>query len=270
MQLSFNSFNKIPFTSSKKVQQPSKKEGGVEKFEEKSAVSNFKLINKKEIKLESIEKACFNSLDEAHEYFLKEYGIDAEFKNFFQARITKDAIDSFGELNYQGKGKKLFEGLKINSNLESKTAYAAMCYRVKKDGKIFKKDTAAQEYIEIKKDKEIIADEMHISLNPSFEVWMQNQTKDNQFSASSYKDYIIHELTHYLHAKENPHDYLLSAYKRPIAQQKESLRQVSHYASKNLAEFVAEYAVARLNGRIFPKEIDELYKELRGPDLFKD
>lgn len=235
--------------------------------------NDIKVIDKNEIQLQSVEnkeKTQFKTLDEAHDYFLQEYGVDAEFKNFFQAQITKEALDSFAQLNYKGKGKRLFEGLKINSNLESKTAYAAMCYKVVKNGEVFKKDTAAEEYIEIRKDKDIIADEMHISLNPSYDVWNRKSFNDGHFAATSYKNFITHELTHYLHAKENPHDYLLASYKRPIGDQKELIKQVSFYASKNIAEFIAEYAVARLEGRTFPDEINKLYKEFRGPNLFED
>lgn len=270
MLVSFNSFNKIPFAS-KKVKPSYSKEGGVRSFEEnKSITKPIKIIDKKEIKSEDTKKIDFKTLDEAHDYFLEEYGIDAEFKNFFQAQITKEAVDSFAELNYKGKGKKLFEGLKINSNLESKSAYAAMCYKIEKDGKEFKKDTQAEEYGFIRKDESIVATNAHISLNPSYDVWMQTEMGTNRFAATTYKNFITHELTHWLHATKNPHGYLLAAYKRPIGEQKELIKEVSHYASKNMAEFVAEYAVARLEGRTFPKEINELYQEFYGPDLFED
>lgn len=59
------------------------------------------------------EQFEFSSIDEAKAYFLNEYGIKAELINLKQAHLLKSAIDEYVKLDYQEKGKKLFDGLEI-------------------------------------------------------------------------------------------------------------------------------------------------------------
>ncbi len=83
----------------------------------------------------------------------------------------------------------------------------------------------------------------------------------------------MHELSHWLYAVYRPRDFAIGSIIEPIfnpklEEEKEIISQVSKYGTLNINEFIAEYIAGRLSGKNYPKEVDKLYKQYNGIELF--
>lgn len=235
-------------------------------------------------KADGEERFEFKSPDEAKEYFLNEYGIDAEFLNLNQAFYIKEAIDEVLKFNYKGKGKRYFEGMKIlNEPLEDdrNIAYLKPSYWVDiPDGEVDPDD-----WDEILRRVKLLPDEGVVCTNAEIHI---NSNKDwnkleesmllsgalGNHSVNTVKGALIHELVHYMHLKESAKCFMLSKEKMTPDDTKiaseVSVYGSSYEGSNNYNEFVAEYATGRIAGKTYSKEADELYRKCGGPDLWGD
>lgn len=232
------------------------------------------------VKFNDIEEVKFSSVDEAQEYFLKEYGIDAEFNDIFQATIFKQAVDSFIPLNYEDKGKRLFEGLVVRNSEElfendEYESYAVLDCNFLTDipDEILEKGTYESiEYI-VKHPESISFKDEKILLNPNVDYDSNTFAKNAKSKESSYRFFsgnLTHELGHWLHLKNDPLTYYLSEFLEFSDEEKEIIKEVSEYSTADMTEFVAEYIAGRLENKHYSPQTDKIYKDLGGPNLFKD
>ncbi len=225
-------------------------------------------LNKEE---EGIEKIEFNTLDEAKDYFLKEYGIDANFPSLNLAYLTKEALDDYKKLNYQNKGKKLFEGLRIDyKKFGNKTDIASSNIKFKYSDayKNFRCNTI-NELLEFSfKQKEKLVDfknaTIYLNTDYDWENYELQEASENYYrphSTDSAKHAFLHEFAHCLHAIENPILNFVSEYIIPTPEQIPILREVSERSCKNFYEFTAEYIAGKLDGNNYSRQVDDLFKQ---------
>lgn len=215
------------------------------------------------------EQFEFSSIDEAKAYFLNEYGIKAELINLKQAHLLKSAIDEYAKLDYQGKGKKLFDGLEIG-----------ICERKPdKNGELvveyFTDDTEFDPNVDPNElDEEFFENyEAKILFNKNYD-WenLEQNARESYLEGfhSEYSPYhaICHELAHYLHLQNSPKQFYLCSMIKPSKKEAALIKTVSEYAANNMDDFVAEYITGRLAGKNYLKQVDELYEKYKGPNLF--
>ena len=215
------------------------------------------------------EQFEFSSIDEAKAYFLNEYGIKAELINLKQAHLLKSAIDEYAKLDYQEKGKKLFDGLEIG-----------ICERkLDKNGELaveyFTDDTEFDPNVDPNElDEEFFENyEAKILFNKNYD-WenLEQNARESYLEGfhSEYSPYhaICHELAHYLHLQNAPKQFYLCSMIKPSKKEAALIKTVSEYAANNMDDFVAEYITGRLAGKNYLKQVDELYEKYKGPNLF--
>lgn len=211
----------------------------------------------------------FSSIDEAKAYFLNEYGIKAELINLKQAHLLKSAIDEYAKLDYQGKGKKLFDGLEIGicERKPDKNGELAVEY--------FTDDTEFDPNVDPNElDEEFFENyESKILFNRNYD-WenLEQNARESYLEGfhSEYSPYhaISHELAHYLHLQNAPKQFYLCSMIKPSKKEAALIKTVSEYAANNMDDFVAEYITGRLAGKNYLKQVDELYEKYKGPNLF--
>ena len=215
------------------------------------------------------EQFEFSSIDEAKAYFLNEYGIKAELINLKQAHLLKSAIDEYAKLDYQGKGKKLFDGLEIGicERKPDKNGELAVEY--------FTDDTEFDPNVDPNElDEEFFENyEAKILFNRNYD-WenLEQNARESYLEGfhSEYSPYhaICHELAHYLHLQNSPKQFYLCSMIKPSKKEAALIKTVSEYAANNMDDFVAEYITGRLAGKNYLKQVDELYEKYKGPNLF--
>ena len=215
------------------------------------------------------EQFEFSSIDEAKAYFLNEYGIKAELINLKQAHLLKSAIDEYAKLDYQGKGKKLFDGLEIEicERKPDKNGELAVEY--------FTDDTEFDPNVDPNElDEEFFENyEAKILFNKNYD-WenLEQNARESYLEGfhSEYSPYhaICHELAHYLHLQNAPKQFYLCSMIKPSKKEAALIKTVSEYAANNMDDFVAEYITGRLAGKNYLKQVDELYEKYKGPNLF--
>ena len=215
------------------------------------------------------EQFEFSSIDEAKAYFLNEYGIKAELINLKQAHLLKSAIDEYAKLDYQGKGKKLFDGLEIGicERKPDKNGELAVEY--------FTDDTEFDPNVDPNElDEEFFENyESKILFNKNYD-WenLEQNARESYLEGfhSEYSPYhaICHELAHYLHLQNSPKQFYLCSMIKPSKKEAALIKTVSEYAANNMDDFVAEYITGRLAGKNYLKQVDELYEKYKGPNLF--
>ena len=215
------------------------------------------------------EQFEFSSIDEAKAYFLNEYGIKAELINLKQAHLLKSAIDEYAKLDYQGKGKKLFDGLEIGicERKPDKNGELAVEY--------FTDDTEFDPNVDPNElDEEFFENyESKILFNRNYD-WenLEQNARESYLEGfhSEYSPYhaICHELAHYLHLQNSPKQFYLCSMIKPSKKEAALIKTVSEYAANNMDDFVAEYITGRLAGKNYLKQVDELYEKYKGPNLF--
>lgn len=220
----------------------------------------------------------FSSLEEAKEYFLEKYGINADFKNLSQAILLKQAVETYTPLNYQGKGERLFEGLNVKSAKMGKDTFAIVQQHfscVDKDD-----EEKIKEY-EVDPNSENVVDFMgkYLIMEDQTLYFNENADIDNKRIRTEYhsgfhpvyhqKGYLVHELAHWLHYNNSARHAFMANEKDLTDDEKYIIRKnIGGYAARNFDEFIAEYIAARLDGVEFSKDIDDLYKSLGAPELF--
>ena len=215
------------------------------------------------------EQFEFSSIDEAKAYFLNEYGIKAELINLKQAHLLKSAIDEYAKLDYQEKGKKLFDGLEIGicERKPDKNGELAVEY--------FTDDTEFDPNVDPNElDEEFFENyESKILFNKNYD-WenLEQNARESYLEGfhSEYSPYhaICHELAHYLHLQNSPKQFYLCSMIKPSKKEAALIKTVSEYAANNMDDFVAEYITGRLAGKNYLKQVDELYEKYIGPNLF--
>lgn len=215
------------------------------------------------------EQFEFSSIDEAKAYFLNEYGIKAELINLKQAHLLKSAIDEYAKLDYQEKGKKLFDGLEIGicERKPDKNGELAVEY--------FTDDTEFDPNVDPNGlDEEFFENyEAKILFNKNYD-WenLEQNARESYLEGfhSEYSPYhaICHELAHYLHLQNSPKQFYLCSMIKPSKKEAALIKTVSEYAANNMDDFVAEYITGRLAGKNYLKQVDELYEKYKGPNLF--
>lgn len=215
------------------------------------------------------EQFEFSSIDEAKAYFLNEYGIKAELINLKQAHLLKSAIDEYAKLDYQEKGKKLFDGLEIEicERKPDKNGELAVEY--------FTDDTEFDPNVDPNElDEEFFENyEAKILFNKNYD-WenLEQNARESYLEGfhSEYSPYhaICHELAHYLHLQNSPKQFYLCSMIKPSKKEAALIKTVSEYAANNMDDFVAEYITGRLAGKNYLKQVDELYEKYKGPNLF--
>ena len=215
------------------------------------------------------EQFEFSSIDEAKAYFLNEYGIKAELINLKQAHLLKSAIDEYAKLDYQEKGKKLFDGLEIGicERKPDKNGELAVEY--------FTDDTEFDPNVDPNElDEEFFENyEAKILFNKNYD-WenLEQNARESYLEGfhSEYSPYhaICHELAHYLHLQNSPKQFYLCSMIKPSKKEAALIKTVSEYAANNMDDFVAEYITGRLAGKNYLKQVDELYEKYKGPNLF--
>lgn len=215
------------------------------------------------------EQFEFSSIDEAKAYFLNEYGIKAELINLKQAHLLKSAIDEYAKLDYQEKGKKLFDGLEIGicERKPDKNGELAVEY--------FTDDTEFDPNVDPNElDEEFFENyESKILFNKNYD-WenLEQNARESYLEGfhSEYSPYhaICHELAHYLHLQNSPKQFYLCSMIKPSKKEAALIKTVSEYAANNMDDFVAEYITGRLAGKNYLKQVDELYEKYKGPNLF--
>ena len=215
------------------------------------------------------EQFEFSSIDEAKAYFLNEYGIKAELINLKQAHLLKSAIDKYAKIDYQGKGKKLFDGLEIGicERKPDKNGELAVEY--------FTDDTEFDPNVDPNElDEEFFENyEAKILFNKNYD-WenLEQNARESYLEGfhSEYSPYhaICHELAHYLHLQNSPKQFYLCSMIKPSKKEAALIKTVSEYAANNMDDFVAEYITGRLAGKNYLKQVDELYEKYKGPNLF--
>ncbi len=231
------------------------------------------------------ENVYFHNTDEAKKYFNDEYGIEIDNISLKQAYVLKQAVDSFTKLNYRNKGKKLFEGLKITGeyigkNKDNKyiTASTNTSYKeINLEGK--KYDNFVELINDIPEEKFVLKEPPNITLNRNIDSEAEEEIikygyLTGEFAFSSLLSLFQHELGHYLHITENPKIYFVSS-KIPgslvLLDTLPAALEVSEYSVKhNLNEYVAEYIAGKMNNAQYSEAADNLYKKLKGPDLFSN
>lgn len=215
------------------------------------------------------EQFEFSSIDEAKAYFLNEYGIKAELINLKQAHLLKSAIDKYAKIDYQEKGKKLFDGLEIGicERKPDKNGELAVEY--------FTDDTEFDPNVDPNElDEEFFENyEAKILFNKNYD-WenLEQNARESYLEGfhSEYSPYhaICHELAHYLHLQNSPKQFYLCSMIKPSKKEAALIKTVSEYAANNMDDFVAEYITGRLAGKNYLKQVDELYEKYKGPNLF--
>ena len=215
------------------------------------------------------EQFEFSSIDEAKAYFLNEYGIKAELINLKQAHLLKSAIDEYAKLDYQEKGKKLFDGREIGicERKPDKNGELAVEY--------FTDDTEFDPNVDPNElDEEFFENyEAKILFNKNYD-WenLEQNARESYLEGfhSEYSPYhaICHELAHYLHLQNSPKQFYLCSMIKPSKKEAALIKTVSEYAANNMDDFVAEYITGRLAGKNYLKQVDELYEKYKGPNLF--
>lgn len=215
------------------------------------------------------EQFEFSSIDEAKAYFLNEYGIKAELINLKQAHLLKSAIDKYAKIDYQEKGKKLFDGLEIGicERKPDKNGELAVEY--------FTDDTEFDPNVDPNElDEEFFENyESKILFNKNYD-WenLEQNARESYLEGfhSEYSPYhaICHELAHYLHLQNSPKQFYLCSMIKPSKKEAALIKTVSEYAANNMDDFVAEYITGRLAGKNYLKQVDELYEKYKGPNLF--
>ena len=215
------------------------------------------------------EQFEFSSIDEAKAYFLNEYGIKAELINLKQAHLLKSAIDKYAKIDYQGKGKKLFDGLEIGicERKPDKNGELAVEY--------FTDDTEFDPNVDPNElDEEFFENyEAKVLFNKNYD-WenLEQNARESYLEGfhSEYSPYhaICHELAHYLHLQNSPKQFYLCSMIKPSKKEAALIKTVSEYAANNMDDFVAEYITGRLAGKNYLKQVDELYEKYKGPNLF--
>ena len=215
------------------------------------------------------EQFEFSSIDEAKAYFLNEYGIKAELINLKQAHLLKSAIDEYAKLDYQEKGKKLFDGLEIGicERKPDKNGELAVEY--------FTDDTEFDPNVDPNElDEEFFENyEAKILFNKNYD-WenLEQNARESYLEGfhSEYSPYhaICHELAHYLHLQNSPKQFYLCSMIKPSKKEAALIKTVSEYAANNMDDFVAEYITGRLAGKNYLNQVDELYEKYKGPNLF--
>lgn len=215
------------------------------------------------------EQFEFSSIDEAKAYFLNEYGIKAELINLKQAHLLKSAIDEYAKLDYQEKGKKLFDGLEIGicERKPDKNGELAVEY--------FTDDTEFDPNVDPNElDEEFFENyEAKILFNKNYD-WenLEQNARESYLEGfhSEYSPYhaICHELAHYLHLQNSPKQFYLCSMIKLSKKEAALIKTVSEYAANNMDDFVAEYITGRLAGKNYLKQVDELYEKYKGPNLF--
>ncbi len=212
----------------------------------------------------------FTTKNQARKYFKNEYGIDIKIDSLKQARLLKLAVDTFADVNYRNRGKKLFDGLKVRMSSEenSKTiGYVASQYRI---FKIRHPNADINELI----NNIILLNGMPILyLNKNFD-WknMENvretDYRGNYHPSPKAKSSLEHELSHFIAITESPEASYNSSKLQHNEKDIKTVKKVSKYAVKNASEFIAEYIAGRLNGQEYDEDTTKLYKQYLGPDLF--
>lgn len=233
---------------------------------------------------EGEEKINFSSVDEANEYFMSEYKIDAHFDSICQAHLMKNAIDDFIKLKKENK--ELFEGLIIKTGelpdgINGRHSIDCNCS--------YNEDELISEGVNIEDMEEVLnyvyrhescpitVNSNTIILNSNSD-WNQMWDFSNECANKPLLSYgrvkmqnMYHELGHFLHGKTSLRMFICSG-RFPFADKQEEYTAgiVSVYAMTNPKEFVAEYISGRMYGIKYPIEVDDLYKKYGGPDLFDD
>lgn len=215
------------------------------------------------------EQFEFSSIDEAKAYFLNEYGIKAELINLKQAHLLKSAIDKYAKLDYQGKGKKLFDGLEIGTCERKPDKNGELAVEYFTDDTEFDPNVDPNEL-----DEEFFENyEAKILFNKNYD-WenLEQNARESYLEGfhSEYSPYhaICHELAHYLHLQNSPKQFYLCSMIKPSKKEAALIKTVSEYAANNMDDFVAEYITGRLAGKNYLKQVDELYEKYKGPNLF--
>ena len=215
------------------------------------------------------EQFEFSSIDEAKAYFLNEYGIKAELINLKQAHLLKSAIDEYAKLDYQEKGKKLFDGLEIGTCERKPDKNGELAVEYFTDDTEFDPNVDPNEL-----DEEFFENyEAKILFNKNYD-WenLEQNARESYLEGfhSEYSPYhaICHELAHYLHLQNSPKQFYLCSMIKPSKKEAALIKTVSEYAANNMDDFVAEYITGRLAGKNYLKQVDELYEKYKGPNLF--
>lgn len=215
------------------------------------------------------EQFEFSSIDEAKAYFLNEYGIKAELINLKQAHLLKSAIDEYAKLDYQEKGKKLFDGLEIGICERKPDKNGELAVEYFTDDAEFDPNVDPNEL-----DEEFFENyEAKILFNKNYD-WenLEQNARESYLEGfhSEYSPYhaICHELAHYLHLQNSPKQFYLCSMIKPSKKEAALIKTVSEYAANNMDDFVAEYITGRLAGKNYLKQVDELYEKYKGPNLF--
>ena len=208
-------------------------------FEESSGNLNLKFPKADNLPIVQGSIHHFKSTQDSAKYLLEKYGITAEFVNTEQANLFAGAVDDLVKLT--GK-PHIFRGLKTRIAPEK---YDNMSTKM----------TLFSDYA---------TGEAELWINPACD-WnnykkgcLKNYQAGHNPSANP-KDTYIHELVHYLDFKGNPVEYVKTNNAFNNGQiyfndyGKSITAKVSSYATKNDAEFHAEYVAGRLNGIMYPE-----------------
>ena len=82
------------------------------------------------------------------------------------------------------------------------------------------------------------------------------------------RQFIGHELAHLIHVKDNPRLSAINQYTIPTPEQMSLIREVGEHATKNLDEFIAEFASSVILGAKYSNAVNNLYKEAGGFKIF--
>ncbi len=215
---------------------------------------------------DGIEKTEIKTLEEASEYFMKNYGIEADFINLKQVHVLKDAIEDFAALNYQGKGKKLFDCLKIIKGYDFPEAIACTIPYIEYD---------KNKSIEDIDESEFVCQIPIVMFNTDYDWENFEKTANMDYLGKFHpykkiKGYIIHELAHVINYQNSPKLSAINDTKTISNEEKAIVSEVSGYSKENLNEFISEYIAGRMDNNKYSKEVNALYKKCGGPDLFND
>ena len=184
----------------------------------------------------------FKTIEEAQE-FLKKYGIEAIFTDIKQANATASAVEDL----VVATGKKdIFEGLVIKSDPEYYS------------DNLFARGTCHWDCTD---------NSSYITLNPAYN-WrraeaIEQENFDSLFHPTNRtKDFITHELVHYLDFMGNPKEYSQTSSKFRNGTYYNDLgtlwaSKISRYASREPAEFCAEYVIGKLAGINYPECVEQ-------------
>ncbi len=219
-----------------------------------------------------------NNTAQIQKYLLDKYGIKADFNNTDQAKLLLEAVEEYFKKTNLKESQRPFETLEAGvENCCEKTIFAQLHHKLRFPMPDYElTNSRAKVYIKNLDEKDIGFDYLSINYNSNCDIekfCLKIKENPNHFASSDLKFTMVHELAHWLYAKRCPGDFAIGHLIEPIfdsklENEKKVISNVSKYATMNINEFIAEYIAGRMQGKTYPKEVDELYRKYNGLELF--